>query len=169
LSTEFITIRSTTSDDALRLRDIRLAALRDEPDAFGSTYEESMHYSMDRWHRMATEWNYFIAETDDQIVGMASGNVYAPHTTTAWLFGMFVQPAFRGTGLAQALVARVATWARSENYSSLGLHVTETMARARAFYEKIGFHLNGEFEVMPRKPALRLLVMTTDLVHNEHI
>ena len=118
---------------------------------------------------MATEWNYFIAETVDDVVGMASGNVYAPLTTTAWLFGMFVQPEYRGTGLAQELVARVATWARSENYTTLGLHVTETMSRARSFYEKVGFRLNGEFEIMPRKPSLRLLVMTTDLEHNEQI
>jgi len=169
LSTESITIRSTTSDDAQRLRDIRLAALHDEPDAFGSTYEESLHYSMDRWHRLASEWNYFMAETGDDVVGMASGNVYAPLPTTAWLFGMFVLPEYRGTGLAQELVARVATWARSENYTTLGLHVTETMSRARSFYEKVGFRLNGEFEIMPRKPSLRLLVMTTDLEHNEKI
>ncbi len=37
-----VLVRETVPDDWRALRDIRLTALRDEPDAFGSTYAEQV-------------------------------------------------------------------------------------------------------------------------------
>ncbi|OYV27709.1 MAG: hypothetical protein B7W98_01195, partial [Parcubacteria group bacterium 20-58-5] len=50
----------------------------------------------------------------------------------------------RGTGLAAALVDTVADWARAQGGEALYLHVTSTVARARRFYEKIGFVATSE-------------------------
>ena len=44
-----------------------------------------------------------------------------------------------GGGVGQALMAAAEAWARSLGYRLLSLHVFEANARARAFYERLGY------------------------------
>jgi GNAT superfamily N-acetyltransferase len=162
-----ITIRRSHRDDYAVMREIRLAALADEPDAYGSTFAEQSRFSDERWRQMAGEQNYFLALDDDHAVGMASGGRYPPRPTTRWLYGMYVEPEHRGTDVARRLVSVVANWARAEGVDTLGLHVTESVGRARRFYEKVGFTVVGEPEPMQRDSSLLLLTMLTDLNTND--
>lgn len=164
-----IIIRPSTAADADELREIRLLALRSEPDAYGSTYEESQHYRTARWKEMAADWNYFLALANGQPVAMASGGIFAPFPSARWLYGMFVHVDHRGTGLADEMVATVADWARRQDVLTLGLHVTTTVLRAKAFYERLGFVAVGSPEPMERDATLRLQTMTTDLRTNARI
>jgi GNAT superfamily N-acetyltransferase len=161
-------VRRASEDDFALLREIRLAALADEPDAYGSTYEEAARRSEDQW-RDATNWNQFLAVAEGRAVGMASGGHFAPFPGARWLYGMYVEPDHRGTGVARELVHVVAQWARGEAVRTLGLHVTESIPRARAFYAKVGFQDTGLREPMQRNRALTLITMTTDLDANELI
>jgi len=163
-----ISVRRLTRADGDHLRTIRLESLLDSPDAYGSTYEESLGITSEQWAQRAGSWNRFAAFYGDRPIGMASGGFHDSHNQT-WLFGMFVTPEHRGSGVAQQLVHAVATWARTQYSETLGLHVTETMTRARAFYEKMGFVPTGETEPMERNPELRLLIMKADLVNNDRI
>ncbi len=52
---------------------------------------------------------------------------------------VYVEPAWRGTGLAVALVARVDDGARATGVDTIQLYVTASNARALAFYDKEGF------------------------------
>ena len=162
-------VRRADEFDADRLREIRLLALQSEPDAYGSTYEESVRFPQQQWTTMAQEWNYFLALRNDEVLGMASGGLNPSFPDTRWLYGMFVHERFRGTGVAQTLVRTVADWARGEGVHTLGLHVTTTVLRARAFYEKVGFVASGEVMAMDRDHHLKLQVMTTNLDANEWI
>jgi GNAT superfamily N-acetyltransferase len=164
-----VSIRNTCVDDADELRRIRLDALKDEPDAFGSTYAEAMNLSAEQWRHMTTDWNYFLAFDGSRAVGMASGGLYPPRPTMRWLYGMYVAPEWRGTGVAQRLVNVVASWARREGVDFLGLHVTESVDRARRFYERVGFVADGEREPMRRDHSLTLITMVTDLRTNDLI
>lgn len=158
-----LVIRKATADDAMKLREIRLRALREEPDAYGSTYEESARYSIEQWVRMAGEWNYFLALVHGQVVGMASGGQFPPRPEARWLYGMFVRREFRGTGVADALVETVVQWARDEGVSTLGLHVTTSLARPVAFYTRLGFVPYGKPTPMDRDATLTLQTMAKDL------
>ena len=60
------------------------------------------------------------------------------------LISMWVDPASRGSGAADALVAAVIGWAESEGAAEVVLHVGKANGRARHFYERIGFRLVGE-------------------------
>ena len=153
----------------MRLKDVRLLALRDEPDAYGSTYEESERFSEQYWSRLAEEWNYYLALDGDETIGMASGGRFGPHPEARWLYGMFVRADHRGTGVAGDLVRSVAAWARSEQVTQLGLHVTTSLGRAQGFYRKLGFVPVGEPAPMERDPRLLLQTMTTDLRTNDRI
>lgn len=161
-----VQIRPSTAADVSALREVRLLALADEPDAFGSTYEESLTYPAQRWVDMATSFNYYLAFDDDLAVGMASGGRFSPYPDARWLYGMFVRPEYRGTGVAVDLVRAVADWVRAQHVRTLGLHVTTSVTRARAFYEKLGFREFGAPEPMERDHSLFLQVMLTDVETN---
>jgi GNAT superfamily N-acetyltransferase len=164
-----IEIRRVHEADWEELRAVRLEALADEPDAYGSTFAETSALTEGQWRQMAEHWNYYVAFDGAQPIGLASGGLHPPTPEARWLFGMFVTPRHRGTGVARELVSRVANWARGEGVSTLGLHVTSTLTRSRAFYEKCGFVATGDAEPMHRDPTLVLLTMTTDLRSNDRI
>ncbi len=158
-----IQIRRTTAADGEALRDIRLAALQNEPDAYGSTYNEAISFTDSQWSEMAAERVYFLAFDGPRPIGMASGGLFPPYPHAHWLYGMFVQPEFRGTGVATQLVDAVVTWAKSEGATTLGLHVTTSLPRPRAFYAKCGFVPDGKPEPMGRDHRLTLQTMLRPL------
>jgi GNAT superfamily N-acetyltransferase len=157
------TARRVIEADAAKLRDIRLEALRDTPEAFGTTYDEALAWSNRQWRFMARDRNFYFALREGRVVGMASGGYNDRSPGTHWLYGMYVTPEARGSAAAGTLVDAVADWARGEGGRELYLHVTDRVARARAFYEKAGFHPTGESMLMTRDPNLTLITMVKPL------
>ena len=158
-----LVIRRCSSFDWEELKSIRLESLRDTPEAYGSTYEDAAMWPDDRWRSAASQWTYWLAERHGHVVGMVSGGTNDHHRGTRWMYGMYVTPAERGSDVATRLVEEVSLWARSEGAASLFLHVTSTVARARAFYEKVGFVLTGDVIDMDRDPSLQLVTMVREL------
>ena len=158
-----MSVRRGTPADADALRAIRLEALADTPEAFGSTYDETAQWSDEQWREVAGRWAFFLAEDDGAVVGMATGGDHDRHPGTSWLFGMYVAPSARGTGAADALVDAVAQWARARGADALYLHVTELVPRARAFYERVGFVPTGEVETLRRDASVTLSTLVKRL------
>jgi hypothetical protein len=68
-----ITVRRATSADAVALRDLRLQALQNHPEAFGSDYAREFNQPVSYWEeRLSNQPNsmIFIAATDVNLVGM---------------------------------------------------------------------------------------------------
>jgi GNAT superfamily N-acetyltransferase len=147
----------------MALRSVRLEALLDSPQAYGSTYQECLTWTNRQWRNVCRDWNYYLGEQDGRVVGVASGGVNDRYPRTLWLYGMYVTPRARGTGIAEQLVEVVAEWARDQGESSLYLHVAAPMVRARAFYERAGFRATGDVIVMDRDPFIELATMVMDL------
>jgi GNAT superfamily N-acetyltransferase len=158
-----LSIRLCGIDDWENLRAIRLEALADTPDAYGSTYDESVRWSDAQWKNAASTRLYYFAERDGRVVGMISGGYNDAHPGTRWLYGMYVTPSERGTGTAALLVRSIGEWARSHGVSEVYLHVTTSVSRARAFYEKVGFRPTGESFEMERDHSLTLITMVQRL------
>ncbi|MDE3107888.1 MAG: GNAT family N-acetyltransferase [Acidobacteriota bacterium] len=156
-------VRAATRRDWRELRALRLEALLDTPEAFGSTYAESLRRTRRQWKMMARDFNYYVAHDGATFLGMASGGRHDDFPGTAWLYGMYVTPEARGTRVASELVGAVASWARASGYGALYLHVGAQVARARRFYRRVGFVETGDQHVMSRDPALTLLTMRLDL------
>jgi GNAT superfamily N-acetyltransferase len=154
-----LTIRLCGLDDWKDLRAIRLEALADTPDAYGSTYEESVRWSDAQWKNAASTRLYYLAERDGRVVGMVSGGLNDGYPGTRWLYGMYVTPNERGTGTADRLVRSIEEWAKNHGANEIYLHVTLSVPRAHAFYEKIGFHSTGENFAMQRDKSLTLITM----------
>jgi GNAT superfamily N-acetyltransferase len=158
-----LSIRRCGPDDWSALRAIRLEALADTPDAYGSTYEESVRWSDAQWKNAAATRLYYLAERDGGVVGMVSGGFNDGYPGTRWLYGMYVTPSERGTGTAALLVHAIGDWAAAHGVDEVYLHVTTIVARARAFYEKVGFRATGEEFTMDRDRSLTLITMVQHL------
>jgi GNAT superfamily N-acetyltransferase len=156
-------VRHCSVNDAPLLRAIRLEALLDSPEAYGSTYKESRTWADRHWQALCRQWNYYLGEHEGRVVGVASGGLNELHPGTRWLYGMYVSPSARGSGVADLLVNVVEKWARSEGADELYLHVAEPMARARAFYESVGFRATGDVIKMDRDQSILLATMVKSL------
>jgi GNAT superfamily N-acetyltransferase len=157
-----VLVRTTTIADWQALREIRLQALRDAPDAFGSTYAREAAFGEDEWHRRATRDGSFLAFLPEVCpAGLGGGYLAAPDT--AELVSMFVRPRARGRGVGEAIIDAVADWARTRGAASVHLWVTETNKAARKLYERRGFTVTAERQSLPSNPALGEIGMTRPL------
>jgi ribosomal protein S18 acetylase RimI-like enzyme len=141
-------IRRVTREEWERVRQLRLRALADAPDAFGSTLERERSLARPEWIAWIEGWEgatnaMFVAERGDRWIGMAVGS-RTGEENDAHLYGMWVDPTCRGAGVGALLVEGVLTWARSWCARSVILGVTETNDGASGFYEHLGFADTGE-------------------------
>ncbi|TDD41148.1 GNAT family N-acetyltransferase [Saccharopolyspora elongata] len=64
---------------------------------------------------------------------------------------MWVDRAWRGEGVAEALVDAVLSWSLSRGATSVALWVFDGNSAARRFYERVGFRPVGRREPHPQK------------------
>ncbi len=160
-----ILARATTVDDWQAMREIRLQALRDAPDAFASTYAKELAFEPAEWHRRAARDGSFLAFLPGgELAGLAGGFEQEPGVVE--LVSMFVRPQARGHGVGEALVDAVAAWAKNRNAASVHLWVTETNKPALRLYERCGFTTTAERQPLPSNPALGELGMTRPLTRS---
>ena len=145
-------IRSLGPDDAAAFQALRLRALRESPEAFGSTHEEEADTPLptiaDRLGADARDGNSFVlaAVLDDALVGLAAcfRNTRLKERHRASIGGMYVAPEARGRGLGarllDAVVARARQWPGLEQ---LTLTVVPESAAARRLYLRQGFQPFG--------------------------
>jgi GNAT superfamily N-acetyltransferase len=164
MSNTTILVRCAERDDWLALKTIRLEALRDTPEAYGSSLDAALSFSDKRWRMMTAQQGYFLVERDGEVVGMAAGGYNDDRVSEHWLYAMYVTPCARGGVVATALVDTVVAWATSEGASTLYLDVATSLARAQTFYRKVGFRLTGERRVMERDSSIELVRMRKELV-----
>jgi GNAT superfamily N-acetyltransferase len=145
-----VEIRRIRPDEWRELRDLRLRALQDAPDAFGSTYEEESTRSDAEWVDWvdglvegSSSFGAIAVDDDDRWVGLAVGAPHRDHLGAAGLFAMWVDPAARGAGIGRALVEEIVGWARSVGFPVLRLLVTSSNDVAVRLYAGCGFSDEG--------------------------
>lgn len=141
-------------EDFQDARDVRLRALADAPEAFASSREREEAFDDDEWRRRVTTNAWFLARADGATVGLACGIPEPDDDAGRHLVGMWVDPAFRGRGLSDLLVAAVMAWARRERATFLALWVVDGNDRALGFYERLGFEVTGEQQPLPGRPEV---------------
>jgi ribosomal protein S18 acetylase RimI-like enzyme len=141
-------VRRLTPDDALVLREIRLRALADTPENFGSLVAVESAKSDDDWRAWLADRAWFAAFDGDTAVALVCG---WPGAAEWLVFSMWVAPQMRGHGLAARLMDAVRAAAEEGGAQAIALHVFEGNDRARRAYEQLGFVLTGESEDVPGK------------------
>ena len=146
-------IRRIGPEDWEIFRDVRLAALREAPYAFGSTFQGEVGGSEESWRHRLTDRARLVAEVDGQVVGTVSAGAGEFAGTTV-LTALWVDPSFRGQGFGSALVDAVVAWAGSQGCSKILLWVTDVNKTAERLYERHGFTRTGRMaKVRPGQPA----------------
>ena len=135
-------VRRLSPLDAAAYRDLRLAGLQAHPEAFGTSWEEEAAHPL-AWFEDRLDRNVIFGGKQAAAVPLRGVvGFYVPdgakqrHKGVLW--GMFIQPEARGTGLGPSLVARVLEHAR-QTVEEVRLTVVATNAAAIRLYERAGF------------------------------
>jgi 2-polyprenyl-3-methyl-5-hydroxy-6-metoxy-1,4-benzoquinol methylase/ribosomal protein S18 acetylase RimI-like enzyme len=141
-----VRIRRVEPDEWEALREVRLAALADSPDAFGATLEDERRFDEARWRGWATgdgwagEVATFVADGGASFAGMATGFHPEDEPTFVHLFAMWVRPEDRRGGIGRQLVDAVVRWASDQpSVDQVVLRVTIANEDAVWFYTSCGF------------------------------
>jgi len=142
-------IREARADEAEGLaaiqRDASLAALGHifPPELYPYPLEEVR----ERWEEALADsaLTVLVAEEDGVAAGVAG-------CRAEWLDGLYVLPSFWGRGVGRALHDDVLDRLRRAGSRRCHLWVLEHNDRARRFYERLGWHENGDTRVVPFPP-----------------
>ncbi len=158
--------RTLVGTDAAAYRKLRLKALADAPEAFSSDSERENAWPLEQFAQRIdpkphqTTFGAFDARRLIGSLGFLR-NTQAKTQHSASLFGLFVDPAYRGRDIAQELLRRAIAKAQTmPGVSQLELSVNVENAAALHIYEAAGFAPWGR-----RPDALRIGSASFDEFH----
>ena len=133
-------IRQLVESDAAAFRVLRLAGLVEAPTAFGSSYAAEKD-STDADFAGIIARNYVAgAFVGERLAGVAAffamTGEKTSHRGTIW--GVYVDPAHRGSGVARLLLEHVLAYAR-QHVLQVHLSVVANNDTALALYRRLGF------------------------------
>ncbi len=138
-----IIISKLTSDEWQKYRDIRLLALKSDPHAFGSSYEEEINLTEADWrNRINVMW---FAKVNHDVIGLIGllqrENQASRHC--GYIISLWVKPEFRRQGIAKNLVQKLKELSVGLGLRKLSLQVSATQPNAKRLYEKLDFQEVG--------------------------
>jgi RimJ/RimL family protein N-acetyltransferase len=146
-----ITVRPAVPEDAEKLRELRLAALAAHPEAFAMDAESVATETVAQWAERITRniathaGTICVAADGDQFIGMMG--LYRDlrpktrHSGTIW--GVYVDAAWRGHRVAEALMSECLAWARGQGLVVVKLGVITSNTPAIRCYARCGFTVYG--------------------------
>ena len=149
-------VRRAILGDEPVLRALRLEALLDAPEAFGSTYARELARTTADWQRWLAPGVTLILEEADIPRGLVAGAPDREDPAIVHLLAMWVHPLLRHTGAADALVAALLTWALERGAHRVQLMVISSNERAQRLYARHGFRPTGHQATRERDGAIEL-------------
>jgi ribosomal protein S18 acetylase RimI-like enzyme len=150
-------IRQAQAADWAALRQLRLRALADAPDAFASTLKAEEALLDEIWRQRAQGGSSsanFIAREGGVDVGLAAVFAEPDAPGRMHLVSMWVDPGYRRRGVARALVDQVVRWAAERRAREVILWVADHNSAAHRLYEQLGFRPTGECQPLPSNPTV---------------
>jgi len=155
-----VEVRRVRPDEWDALRDTRLRALEDAPEAFATRFEEARLRPDDWW----IDWAARSAIGDSQAMFLAwegaaplgMVGTFVAENGRRWLIAMWTDPAARGRGVGRALVEATAEFARAAGSDHLFLQVMEGNESAASLYRSCGFEDIGPGEPHDGRPTREL-------------
>jgi len=151
-----IEVRRVRADEWETLRETRLRALADAPDAFGTTHAEALARPEQWWRDWAEASAFgptqamFLAWDDDHAVGIVGAFREASHYL---VISMWTEPEQRGRGIGRALLDAAVAYAGA---GEVRLGVTDGNDGARRLYEHSGFVATGFSEPLRSNTKLSI-------------
>ncbi len=139
-------IRRLLPSDALAFQTLRLAALRDAPTAFSSSYDDECETPLATIESNLAQRKLFGAFDADLLIGMIGvGRESTPKLRhKGYIRAMYVAGEHRGKGAGKQLFEHALAFAASlEGVRQLSLAVTAGNVPAIRLYESMGFTIYG--------------------------
>lgn len=152
-------VRRIAPGEGQLLREVRLAALCDAPDAFASGFDEESRWPARVWETKAAERASgcadanFVAESEGRVVGLVGAYRSEAEPQTVELVSMWVAPEARGAGIGAQLVEKVVEWATVTGAARVALWVVRGNEPATVLYERAGFVRTGDTDVLASNPC----------------
>jgi ribosomal protein S18 acetylase RimI-like enzyme len=153
-------LRRITPDDSLALARLRVASFAElgliEPQRADAFERRATREFFQLWRAGGIDG--WVAECSGEIVASAYAVFwqrlpYPGSSRHAEIAGVYVQPAYRGRGIASELVREAVAAAAAMGVRKIVLHPTE---RSRALYEKCGFKNGSEMVLAAHFDKLRV-------------
>ncbi|MBM7661060.1 ribosomal protein S18 acetylase RimI-like enzyme [Bacillus mesophilus] len=141
-------IKLLTPKDADIYRDIRLEALKANPEAFSSSYEEEKEYPLESFENRL-KFNHFYtfgAFDESQLVGVVTLILETKNKTKhrANIVAMYVYPDRRKSGIGRMLMNEAINKAKEiKEVEQVYLSVTSGNEPAKKLYNSLGFKVYG--------------------------
>ncbi|WP_019636522.1 GNAT family N-acetyltransferase [Paenibacillus fonticola] len=145
-----IQIKNITQEQAGAFWELRLEALRTHPEAFYTSYEDSVQTPLEEVaKRIKNEPDDYILGAfakNGQIVGITGfrrgQGMKFKHKGMIW--GVYVAPDYRGKGIAKQLLQEVLKRGEDlEGLKQINLSVVTINQAAAGLYKKLGFQIYG--------------------------
>jgi ribosomal protein S18 acetylase RimI-like enzyme len=146
-------VDTATRDDVEAIRDVARASWEhDYPDILTS---ESLQAGVDEWYstdsiRDAVDWpraSVLVARTDGDVVGFVHA-VFDADRNEGNVLRLYVDPEYRDAGVGRTLLESVRDALSDRGADRLRAMVLAANDPGNAFYEHLGFELDGESEVV---------------------
>lgn len=134
-----ITVRVLDESEWSVYRDVRLRALAESPDSFTATLADEADRDEQFWRDRMTRSHRLLAERGLIAQGIVSVAPYEHEPSAAEVYGLYVVPDARGTGVSWRLVEAAAALATQQAYLQLYYWVGTDNGRAVGFAYNFGF------------------------------
>jgi len=139
-----IKVRLLVKDEWQLYRDVRLAALRDAPEAFIARFEDEASYDDDFWRERMSRATRIVAERGNELVGLVCLGLHNEDPETGEVLGLWTAPSVRGQRVARDLVATARQKAAEDDRRLLYFWVVSDNASAVGFAGRFGFRPTSE-------------------------
>ncbi len=139
-----IKVRLLGEDEWQLYRDVRLAALRDAPEAFVGRFEDEASYDDNSWRERMIRATRIVAECGNEPVGLVCLGLHNEDPQTGEVFGLWTAPSARGQRVAWNLVSTARRKATEDDRRLLYFWVVSDNASAVGFAGSVGFRPSSE-------------------------
>ncbi len=139
-----VVIVSPAPNDITAFKYLRLEALKNDPQAYGRSYEVEVVYPDEYWQEKFQKTlepnpqeHFLFAKLDNEYVGMIGAY---PKNNDEWILkAVYVKPEFRGKGIGTKLIETMLNVLSEQGVVRVELMVNTVQGAAVRMYERSGF------------------------------
>jgi ribosomal protein S18 acetylase RimI-like enzyme len=132
------------------VREARLAALLESPQAFTSSYAHESGWEQQEWRQAFNFARWMVAREGEEVIGLAKSVGEADVPSARHVESIWVAPTHRRRGVFRDLLHSIVEIERSSGVTDLLLWVLEDNQDAQRAYEALGFEQTGERQYLPK-------------------
>lgn len=142
-------IRLLNKNDAKAFSRLRLEALKNDPESFGSDYDKEVLFTLSDWQNRVenNQVGFSLGAFEGDTLVSFAGVILNTHRNIkhkAFIWGVYTTPQYRGKGLSKLVFADVIQQSRTiASLEMLQLDVGTHIKAAKTLYKKFGFTTYG--------------------------